>query len=82
MILCTLCMAKEPTVALLLPLLCVQDVGILEYRAPSLAADLLSAAYRGNRGTAAVLDVACGTGLVCSEVCIFIKHFVFVSVIC
>nr|XP_023660476.1 methyltransferase-like protein 27 [Paramormyrops kingsleyae] len=44
-----------------------QDVGILEYRAPSLAAELLSAAYRGNRDTAAVLDVACGTGLVSSE---------------
>ncbi|XP_048839396.1 methyltransferase-like protein 27 [Brienomyrus brachyistius] len=44
-----------------------QDVGILEYRAPSLAAELLSAAYRGNRDTAAVLDVACGTGLVCAQ---------------
>ncbi|XP_015223088.2 methyltransferase-like protein 27 isoform X1 [Lepisosteus oculatus] len=41
-----------------------QDVAILDYRAPSLAAECLSAAFQADRGKALVLDVACGTGLV------------------
>ncbi|KAJ3580818.1 hypothetical protein NHX12_017494, partial [Muraenolepis orangiensis] len=39
------------------------DVAILEYRAPGLAADSVAASFTGDRGAALVLDVACGTGL-------------------
>uniref|UniRef100_A0A672R543 Methyltransferase like 27 n=1 Tax=Sinocyclocheilus grahami TaxID=75366 RepID=A0A672R543_SINGR len=41
-----------------------QDVALLEYRAPLLAAECVSSFFRGDREKAAVLDVACGTGLV------------------
>ena len=45
-----------------------QDVSLLEYHAPLLAADLVSAHFPGERGAALVLDVACGTGLVAAQV--------------
>uniref|UniRef100_A0A673H819 Methyltransferase like 27 n=1 Tax=Sinocyclocheilus rhinocerous TaxID=307959 RepID=A0A673H819_9TELE len=41
-----------------------QDVALLDYRAPLLAAECVSSFFRGDREKAAVLDVACGTGLV------------------
>ncbi|XP_061607179.1 methyltransferase-like protein 27 [Phyllopteryx taeniolatus] len=42
-----------------------QDVELIEYRAPALAADRVSAHFSGERrASAPVLDVACGTGLV------------------
>ncbi|XP_036381094.1 methyltransferase-like protein 27 [Megalops cyprinoides] len=41
-----------------------QDVALLDYRAPALAAECLSTSFQGNREDALVLDVACGTGLV------------------
>ncbi|CAL8280655.1 unnamed protein product [Arctogadus glacialis] len=44
-----------------------KDVSVLDYRAPLLAADLVSAHFPGERGAALVLDVACGTGLVAAE---------------
>ncbi|XP_070838708.1 methyltransferase-like protein 27 [Chaetodon trifascialis] len=44
-----------------------QDVAILEYRAPSLAADSISSHFSGDREAAVVLDVACGTGLVAKQ---------------
>lgn len=44
-----------------------QDVAILDYRAPSLAAKCLSTCFCGDRRSAVVLDVACGTGLVAAQ---------------
>ncbi|KAK5858721.1 hypothetical protein PBY51_002840 [Eleginops maclovinus] len=44
-----------------------QDVAVLEYRAPSLAANCVSSHFSGDRGAAVVLDVACGTGLVAKQ---------------
>uniref|UniRef100_UPI003AAEC440 methyltransferase-like protein 27 isoform X1 n=1 Tax=Centroberyx gerrardi TaxID=166262 RepID=UPI003AAEC440 len=44
-----------------------QDVAILDYRAPSLAANSLSSHFSGEREAAVVLDVACGTGLVAKQ---------------
>ncbi|KAM9846800.1 methyltransferase-like protein 27 [Aulostomus maculatus] len=44
-----------------------QDVVVLDYRAPSLAADSISSHYHGDRESADVLDVACGTGLVAKQ---------------
>ncbi|KAM3869261.1 methyltransferase-like protein 27 [Diretmus argenteus] len=44
-----------------------QDVAVLDFRAPSLAADSLSSHFTGDREAALVLDVACGTGLVAKE---------------
>ncbi|XP_057676067.1 methyltransferase-like protein 27 isoform X1 [Corythoichthys intestinalis] len=41
-----------------------QDVDLIEYRAPGLAAGRVSDHFSGERRTAAVLDVACGTGMV------------------
>nr|XP_057943494.1 methyltransferase-like protein 27 [Doryrhamphus excisus] len=41
-----------------------QDSAILDYRGPSLAVKAISAHFTGNRQTAVVLDVACGTGMV------------------
>uniref|UniRef100_A0A8C8TSD2 Methyltransferase like 27 n=1 Tax=Peromyscus maniculatus bairdii TaxID=230844 RepID=A0A8C8TSD2_PERMB len=41
-----------------------QDVAALKYRAPGLAVDCLSRAFRGPPHGALILDVACGTGLV------------------
>ncbi|XP_047462667.1 methyltransferase-like protein 27 isoform X2 [Mugil cephalus] len=44
-----------------------QDVAVLEYRAPSLAANCISSYFSGEREAAIVLDVACGTGLVAKQ---------------
>ncbi|XP_041808179.1 methyltransferase-like protein 27 [Chelmon rostratus] len=44
-----------------------QDVAVLDYRAPSLAANSISSHFSGNREAAVVLDVACGTGLVAKQ---------------
>lgn len=54
-----------------------QDVALLEYRAPSLAANIISTHFSGDREAAVVLDVACGTGLVAKQLkrCGF-GHFV------
>ncbi|XP_057216051.1 methyltransferase-like protein 27 isoform X2 [Triplophysa rosa] len=41
-----------------------QDVALLDYRAPLLAAECVSSFYKGDRENITVLDVACGTGLV------------------
>ncbi|XP_035998872.1 methyltransferase-like protein 27 [Fundulus heteroclitus] len=41
-----------------------RDMAVLDYRAPSLAANCISSYFRGVREAAIVLDVACGTGLV------------------
>ncbi|KAG9351590.1 hypothetical protein JZ751_022841 [Albula glossodonta] len=45
----------------------ILDVAILDYRAPVLAAECLSESFQGDREKAVVLDVACGTGLVCTR---------------
>lgn len=47
-----------------------QDVAVLDYRAPSLAANSISTHFSGDREAAVVLDVACGTGLVAQQVCL------------
>ncbi|KAF0038606.1 hypothetical protein F2P81_009090 [Scophthalmus maximus] len=44
-----------------------QDVAVLEYRAPSLAANSISSHFSGDREEAVMLDVACGTGLVAKQ---------------
>ncbi|KAM3600942.1 uncharacterized protein V6R79_005009 [Siganus canaliculatus] len=44
-----------------------QDVAVLDYRAPSLAANSISSHFKGDRTAAVVLDVACGTGLVAKQ---------------
>ncbi|KAM4546009.1 methyltransferase-like protein 27 isoform 1-T2 [Odontesthes bonariensis] len=44
-----------------------QDVAVLDYRAPSLAAHCISSHFSGLRAAAVVLDVACGTGLVAKQ---------------
>lgn len=44
-----------------------QDVAVLDYRAPSLAANSISSHFSGDREAAVVLDVACGTGLVAKQ---------------
>nr|XP_056721333.1 methyltransferase-like protein 27 [Euleptes europaea] len=44
-----------------------QDVTILHYQAPRLAASCLASAIQGPLADALVLDVACGTGLVAQE---------------
>uniref|UniRef100_A0AAR2KE53 Methyltransferase domain-containing protein n=1 Tax=Pygocentrus nattereri TaxID=42514 RepID=A0AAR2KE53_PYGNA len=41
-----------------------QDVAVLEYRAPLLAAECVASFFKGDKERALVLDVACGTGLV------------------
>ncbi|XP_078729987.1 methyltransferase-like protein 27 isoform X2 [Lampetra fluviatilis] len=44
------------------------DVHVLEYRAPFLAAEMLASRVpAGERASASVLDVACGTGLVAQQ---------------
>ncbi|XP_030294735.1 methyltransferase-like protein 27 [Sparus aurata] len=45
----------------------MQDVAVLDYRAPSLAANSISTHFSGDREAAVVLDVACGTGLVAQQ---------------
>ncbi|XP_006784905.1 methyltransferase-like protein 27 isoform X2 [Neolamprologus brichardi] len=44
-----------------------QDVAVLDYRAPTLAANCISSHFSGDREGAVVLDVACGTGLVATQ---------------
>uniref|UniRef100_A0A3P9L4A6 Methyltransferase like 27 n=1 Tax=Oryzias latipes TaxID=8090 RepID=A0A3P9L4A6_ORYLA len=44
-----------------------QHVAVLDYRAPTLAADSVLPHFSGSRKSAAVLDVACGTGLVAKQ---------------
>ncbi|XP_039202195.1 methyltransferase-like protein 27 isoform X2 [Crotalus tigris] len=44
-----------------------QDVAVLQYQAPSLAAAFLASVFQGSPENALVLDVACGTGLVAQE---------------
>ncbi|XP_042167660.1 methyltransferase-like protein 27 isoform X2 [Oncorhynchus tshawytscha] len=57
-----------------------QDVGLLDYRAPSLAANCLSPCFHGDRVTAVILDVACGTGLVAAQLkTMGFRHFVGVD---
>ncbi|XP_042561060.1 methyltransferase-like protein 27 [Clupea harengus] len=41
-----------------------EDVALLDYRAPSLATECIASHVQGDKGSAKVLDVACGTGLV------------------
>jgi len=41
---------------------------MLDYRAGSIAADTVSTYFTGDREAALVLDVACGTGLVATQV--------------
>lgn len=43
-------------------------MAVLDYRAPSLAADSIASHFSGVREAAVVLDVACGTGLVAKQV--------------
>lgn len=57
-----------------------QDMSVLEYRAPALAVKTLSTHFTGDRQTAVVLDVACGTGLVAKQLkSIGFGHFVGVD---
>ncbi|KAK9538293.1 hypothetical protein VZT92_003477 [Zoarces viviparus] len=44
-----------------------QDLVVLGYNMPSLAAKSVSSCFRGDREAAVVLDVACGTGLVAEK---------------
>ncbi|XP_042298250.1 methyltransferase-like protein 27 [Sceloporus undulatus] len=44
-----------------------QDVSVLQYEAPRLAAARLASVFQGDPQDALVLDVACGTGLVAQE---------------
>ncbi|XP_072230942.1 methyltransferase-like protein 27 [Leuresthes tenuis] len=44
-----------------------QDVAVLDYRAPALAANCISSHFSGAPEAAVVLDVACGTGLVAKQ---------------
>ncbi|KAG9485761.1 hypothetical protein GDO78_008710 [Eleutherodactylus coqui] len=46
-----------------------EDVSVLEYEAPHLAALALASVCRLNRESKLVLDVACGTGRAAEEVC-------------
>ncbi|KAL7853828.1 hypothetical protein AOLI_G00206720 [Acnodon oligacanthus] len=41
-----------------------QDVAVLDYRAPLLAAECVASFFKGDKERAIILDVACGTGLV------------------
>lgn len=43
-------------------------MAVLEYRAPSLAANSVSSHFSEDREAAVVLDVACGSGLVAKQV--------------
>lgn len=44
-----------------------QDVAVLEYRAPTLAANCIASHFISGRDKAVVLDLACGTGLVAKQ---------------
>ncbi|XP_014832791.1 PREDICTED: Williams-Beuren syndrome chromosomal region 27 protein-like isoform X2 [Poecilia mexicana] len=57
-----------------------QDVAVLDYCAPSLAADCISSHFSSAREAALVLDVACGTGLVAKHMKkLGFEHFVGVD---
>ncbi|XP_007554208.1 methyltransferase-like protein 27 isoform X2 [Poecilia formosa] len=57
-----------------------QDVAVLDYRAPSLAAECISSHFSSAREAALVLDVACGTGLVAKHMKkLGFEHFVGVD---
>lgn len=57
-----------------------QDVSVLDYRAPAFAAKTLSPHFTGDRHTAVVLDIACGTGLVAKQLkSLGFGHFVGVD---
>lgn len=57
-----------------------QDVSVLEYHAPAFAAKILSPYFTGDRQTAVVLDIACGTGLVAKQLkSLGFGHFVGVD---
>lgn len=43
-------------------------MAVLDYSAPSHAANSIASHFSGDRGAAVVLDVACGTGLVAKQV--------------
>lgn len=45
-----------------------KDVALLEYRAPRLAAECITSFFTGDKESAVILDVACGTGLVSAHV--------------
>lgn len=63
---------------------CDQDVAVLDYRAPSLAAKSISSHFSGDRETAVVLDVACGTGMVAKQVNLpknTVKHNILTTII-
>lgn len=53
---------------LVFPLLFQKDVDVLEYRAPTRAANCIASHFVSGRDEAVVLDVACGTGLVAKQV--------------
>ncbi|XP_026860543.2 methyltransferase-like protein 27 [Electrophorus electricus] len=44
-----------------------QDVAVLDYRAPLLAAECITKNFKGDKKRAIILDVACGTGLVSKQ---------------
>ncbi|KAB5548865.1 hypothetical protein PHYPO_G00060620 [Pangasianodon hypophthalmus] len=44
-----------------------QDTAILDYRAPFLAAECIASYFTSEKERAIILDVACGTGLVCGH---------------
>lgn len=57
-----------------------QDMSVMEYTAPAFAAKTLSLHFTGDRHTAVVLDIACGTGLVAKQLkTIGFGHFVGVD---
>ncbi|XP_067279467.1 methyltransferase-like protein 27 [Pseudorasbora parva] len=57
-----------------------QDVAVLDYRAPQLAAECVSSFFTGDREKATVLDVACGSGLVSAHLKkMGFRHFVGVD---
>ncbi|XP_076835778.1 methyltransferase-like protein 27 isoform X2 [Brachyhypopomus gauderio] len=54
-----------------------QDVALLDYRAPHLAAECITKNFKGDKARAIILDVACGTGLVSAHLKkLGFKHFV------
>lgn len=46
----------------------LKDTAILDYRAPFLAAECIALNFTSKKEKAIILDVACGTGLVCGHV--------------
>ncbi|KAF7697142.1 methyltransferase-like protein 27 [Silurus meridionalis] len=57
-----------------------QDVAILDYNAPFLAAECIASHFTGEKESAVILDVACGTGLVSGHLKkMGFRHFVGVD---